>query len=46
MASLTQWVLEQTLKIVEGMETWGAAVHGVAEPDTTEQLNSNNKWQL
>ena len=36
MASLTQGLFEQALKIVKGRETWRAAVHGVAEQDATE----------
>ena len=33
--------LSKLLKMVKGRETWDAAVHGVMESGTTEQLNNN-----
>ena len=35
--------LSKLREMVENREAWRAAIHGIAELDTTKRLNNNNK---
>ena len=41
----TDMSLSKLLEIGKEREAWSAAVHGIAELNTTEQLNNNKKNQ-